>query len=299
MTRGRLDVVGVRMPWVGSLALLLGLAVWACVGGASPAAPDPSTRGVVPPANAGPGSSGTPPPSPVGITVFAASSLTDAFAELAAAYEASHPGVTVTLAYGGSGALRARIEQGARADVFAAADARDPAALVAAGLAHGPPVSFATNELAVVVPASNPAGLIDPYGLAAPGVKIVAAGEAVPITAYATALLENLEAYRGAQADLIPSYERNVVSREDDVRAALAKVVLGEADAAIVYATDARSAGEAVGVLPLPPGTNVRATYAAVVPADAPQPGAAAAFLAWLGGPRAQGILASFGFGVP
>jgi molybdate transport system substrate-binding protein len=235
----------------------------------------------------------------VEITVFAASSLTEAFDALAAAYQATHPGVSVTRSYDSSAALRTKIEQGARADLFASADTKNPDALVSAGLAAGPTTPFIANELAVIVPAANPAGLVDPYGLAAPGVKVIAAGESVPITGYATRLLENLEAYRGAQADLIWSYERNIVSREDNAKGIVAKVVLGEGDGGIVYATDARAAGDRVAALPIPPGTNVRATYGAVVPADAAQPAAAADFLAWLTGPDAQAILASFGFAAP
>ena len=255
---------------------------------------------------AGAGASPSPaPPSaptaapPVELTVYAAASLTEAFDALAVAYEAASPEVTVTLSYDSSAALRAKIEQGARVDLFASADTKNPDALVAAGLATGPTTAFATNELAVIVPADNPAGLVDPYGLAEPGVKVIAAGEKVPISAYATKLLENLEAYKGAQADLIPSYERNIVSREDNVKGIVAKVELGEGDGGIVYATDARAAGDKVETLPIPPGTNVRVAYGAVIPADAPAPDAATAFLAWLLGPDAQAILASHGFAAP
>jgi molybdate transport system substrate-binding protein len=235
----------------------------------------------------------------VELTVYAAASLTEAFDALAVVYEAANPVVTVTLSYDSSAALRAKIEQGARVDVFASADMKNPEALVTAGLSTGPPVAFASTELAVIVPASNPAGLVDPFGLADPGVKVIAAGENVPITGYATRLLENLEAYRGAQADLIPSYERNVVSREDNVKGIVAKVELGEGDGGIVYATDALAAGDKVATLPIPPGTNVRVAYGAVIPADAPAPDAATAFLAWLLGPDAQAILVSHGFAAP
>ena len=253
---------------------------------------------------AGASASATPPTvatpaAPVEITVFAAASLAEAFDALAATYMAEHPGITVTLSYDSSAALRAKIQQGARVDVFASADTENPDALVAAGLSAGPTVVVAGSELAVIVPASNPAGLSDPYGLADPGVKVVGAGPSVPITGYATALLENLAASRGAQADLIASYERNIVSREDNVKGIVAKVELGEGDAGIVYATDALAAGDRVRALPIPPGTNVRVAYGAVIPADAPAPGAAAAFLAWLRGPDAQAILASHGFTAP
>jgi molybdate transport system substrate-binding protein len=281
---------------VPGLVLAALLLVAACSGGGVAASSSPTDADATP---TDPAASTPAPPAPAEITVYAASSLTEAFDALAAAYEAAHPGAAVVRSYDSSAALRAKIEQGARADVFASADTRNPDALVSAGLAAGPTTPFAANELAVIVPAANPAGLVVPYGLAGPGVKVIAAGENVPITAYATTLLENLAAYRGAQADLVASYERNVVSREDNVKGIVAKVELGEGDAGIVYATDARSAGDRVRTLPIPPGTNVRVTYGAVIPTDAPRPAAAASFLAWLTGPDGQAILASFGFAAP
>ncbi len=296
-------------PRLLAVLLIATLAVAACTsaGTTTPAASPAATAGpatIAPtgaPATVAP--TGAPvastEPEPAELTVYAASSLTEAFDALAAAYEAANPGTTVTLSYDSSAALRAKIEQGARVDVFASADTKNPGALVSAGLAGGPVTPFTANELAVIVPASNPAGLVDPYGLAGPGVKVIAAGENVPITRYATQLLENLEAYKGAQADLIPSYERNIVSREDNVKGIVAKVELGEGDGGIVYATDAKAAGDKVRSLPIPPGTNVRTTCGAVTLADAPEPAAADAFLAWLTGPDAQAILASYGFSAP
>jgi molybdate transport system substrate-binding protein len=274
--------------------LVAALVCAGCAGaGASPSPARPSAPTAAPPSPA-------PPAAPrVDLTVYAAASLTEAFDALAAAYEAANPDVTVTLSYDSSAALRSKIEQGARVDVFASADTKNPEALVAAGLATGPTVGFASSELAVIVPVDNPARLVDPYGLADPGVKVIAAGENVPITGYAMRLLENLEGFRGAQADLIPSYERNVVSREDNVKGIVAKVELGEGDGGIVYATDALAAGDKVATLPIPPGTNVRVAYGAVMPADAPAPDAATAFLAWLLGPDAQAILVSHGFAAP
>ena len=283
---------------LAAAALLL---VAGCAASASPSATAVPTAQVSPPATVVPTATTTATATavPAEIAVYAASSLTEAFDALAVAYEAANPGTRVTLSYDSSAALRAKIEQGARVDVFASADTKNPDALVSAGLAAGPTTPFAANELAVIVPASNPAGLTDPYGLAGPGVKVIAAGEKVPITAYAASLLENLEAYKGAQADLIPSYERNIVSREDNVKGIVAKVELGEGDGGIVYATDARAAGDKVRTLPVPPGTNVRATYGAVILTDAPEPAAAAAFLAWLTGQDAQSILSSYGFSAP
>lgn len=233
--------------------------------------------------------------SPTQLTVLAASSLTDAFADLADAYRTAHPDVSFALSFDASSALRARIEAGGTADVFASADTSNPAALASAGQTLGSPVVFAANELALVVPSGNPAHVATPYDLARPGVRIVAAGPNVPITKYVTRLISNLQAYRGAQAGLPAAIEANTVSREDNVRAVLAKVELGEADAGFVYATDARADAK-VAVIPIPPSTNVATSYAAVALSSSVNPAPAKAFVAWLAGPDARTILAKYGF---
>ena len=235
----------------------------------------------------------------VELTVFAAASLRDAFGAVKSSYEASHPGVAVTFSFDGSGTLRTQLEQGARADVFASADEVNPRMLVDAGLVAGRPVAFAGNRLALVVPAGNPAGIASPFDLARPGVRLVAAGATVPITEYAAQMVGILAGLPGAPRDFAAAVEANVVSREDNVRAVLAKVELGEGDAAIVYATDATAAGDAVELIPLPDEAEVPVTYAAVVLRDAPHPQAAARFLAWLAGAQGQAVLARFGFTAP
>ena len=120
----------------------------------------------------------------------------------------------------------------------------------------------------------------------------------MPVTTYAAQLIANLQAYRGAQAELPHAIERNVVSREDNVRAVLAKIELGEGDAGIVYATDARGDPK-VRVVPLPPGVNVRAEYAAVVPKGSLHPREADTLLGWLVGPEARAIIVARGFLAP
>ena len=124
--------------------------------------------------------------------------------------------------------------------------------LVDAGLAAGEPIPFAGNRLALVVPAGNPAGITSPFDLARPGVRLVGAGTTVPITKYAAQMVGMLAGLPGAPHDFAAAVEANVVSREDNVRAVLAKVELGEGDAAIVYATDATAAGDAVRADPDP-----------------------------------------------
>jgi molybdate transport system substrate-binding protein len=233
------------------------------------------------------------------LTVFAAASLRDAFGAVKEAYETAHQDVALTFSFDGSGTLRTQLEQGAPADLFASADEVNPRMLVDAGLAAGEPVPFADTRLALVVPAGNPAEIASPFDLARPGVRLVGAGATVPITAYAERLLGNLAAMPGAPRGFVEAVDANVVSREDNVRAVLAKVELGEGDAAIVYATDATAAAGSVQEIPIPDEANVPATYAAIVLRDAPHREAAARFLAWLAGAEGQAVLARFGFVAP
>lgn len=253
-------------------------------------------------APSGPGASGptgTPAAPPVELTVFAAASLRDAFEALAQAYESTVAGVTITFSFDASSSLRAQIEQGAPVDVFASADTTNPQALVESGLAASSPLPFAGNRLAIVVPAANPAAVVAPVDLARAGVRVVNAGPEVPITGYAAEMLSNLARLPGYPPSFVADVAANVVSREDNVRAVLAKIELGEGDAAVVYATDALAAGDAVRTIPVPDEANLTATYAAVVPTTTASPRTAAAFLAWLAGPDARAVLEAFGFIVP
>lgn len=233
--------------------------------------------------------------SPVELIVFAAASLRAPLERAEAAYETANPGMALVLSTDSSAALRTQIEQGAPADVFLSADIANPEDLVAAGLADGSAVAFAGNVLAIVVPRDDPAGIGSPADLARDGVKIVAAGEEVPITRYATQLVDALAALPGYPADFSAAYAANVVSREDNVKAVVAKIELGEGDAAIVYATDAE-ASDKVATVAVPEGANVTATYAGVVVRASAHPDAARAFLDWLAGPEGQAILAGSGF---
>lgn len=239
---------------------------------------------------------GSPTPR-TDVTVFAAASLRDAIGAAADEYRL-RGSVPVTVSTDSSATLRTQIEQGARADVFLSADTKNPEALATAGLVDGPLVPFAGNRLAIVVPTDNPARITTPFDLSRPGLTIVAAGASVPITSYATALLENLAAMPGGPADLVAAYEANVASREDNVRAALAKVELGEADAAIVYASDA-AGSSAVVTIDIPPEANVVATYAGAVPTTAANGDGGHRFLDFLVAPDGQAILARFGFESP
>lgn len=231
--------------------------------------------------------------SPV-ITAFVAASLRDAMATAGPAY-ADATGVRIETSADASTALRVQIEQGAEVDVFLSADTKNPDALLAAGQVIGSVVPFAQNSLAIIVPKSNPAGINSVFELGRRGLKIVAAGDGVPISSYAAALIRNLANDAQDPSAFVAAYAANVVTREDNVKAVVAKIALGEGDAAIVYATDAL-AERSVITIPIPDESNVLATYAGVVPATALHPDAGRAFLDWLAGPSGQAILARFGF---
>jgi molybdate transport system substrate-binding protein len=244
-------------------------------------------------AGASVGSSATAPA--VGLTVYAAASLKGALDAARGAYESAHPGVTLSISTDSSSALATKIEQGAPADVFLSADTSNPAELVDEKLTVGPAVDFAGNKLTVIVPSSDPARIASAAGLARPGVKVVAAGDAVPITRYANEVVANLAREPGYPADYQAAYQKNIVSREDNVKAVVAKLELGEGDAALVYETDAKASTK-VRTVDIPPAANVVATYAGVVVTAAANPTAAAAFLTWLAGPDGQAILGGLGF---
>lgn len=233
-----------------------------------------------------------PQPATAKITVFAAASLTDAFSEIGAAFESAHPGVDVTFNFGGSNTLRAQIEQGAPADIFAPANTREMDTLVAAGLVVEPQ-TFATNQLVVVLPASNPGGIATLEDLATPGIKLVLAAEEVPAGRYALASLGYLNSLYGD--DFSQRVLSNIVSREENVRVVLTKVLLGEADAGMVYRSDAAMAD--VLTLEIPESANVTAEYPIAVLEEADQNLLAADFVAFVLSSEAQAILAKYGFG--
>jgi molybdate transport system substrate-binding protein len=280
------------MRRTGSGALVAGLLAMlaACSSAATQA---PSAPASIP---ASPGSSrsaGSVPPAT--LTIYGAASLKGALDEAKAAWEAANPGSRVTISTDSSATLETQIEQGAPADLFLSADTTNPKKLVDKGLAAGAAVNFAGNRLTVIVPMANPAGVRTPADLATSGVKVIAAGDAVPITKYATQLVANLAKEPGYPSDFIAACAANIASKEDNVKAVVAKIELGEGDAAIVYVTDAKASTK-VATIEVPPTANVPATYAAVVVKASPNAAAAQAFLDWFAGPDGQAILAGFGF---
>jgi molybdate transport system substrate-binding protein len=231
------------------------------------------------------------------LTIFVASSLRDATEALAAAYEVDHPGVRIVVAADASSTLRVQIEQGAPADVFAPASPEEIEPLEAAGLTRAEPILFATADIVLAAPADG-SPMRDPFGLAAPGVRIVAASPEVPISRYAAEVVERLASSSAAPPDFAAQVADNVVSEEANARAVLAKLELGEADAGFAYAPDLRGRA-ALREIPLPADATITASYAAVALAASREPDLAAAFVAWLVGPEAEVILHERGFGSP
>ncbi|MFN8506250.1 MAG: molybdate ABC transporter substrate-binding protein [Dehalococcoidia bacterium] len=232
------------------------------------------------------------------IIVFAASSLTDAFKEAGAAFERAHPGAKVTFNFAASSALATQINEGAPADLFVPADLVQLKVVMDAKNAFEAQM-FVTNELVVVTPAKG-GGVTSFADLARPGVRLVLAGKDVPAGRYARDVLTRASTLDGAVApDFAAKVLANVRSEEANVRAVLTKVQLGEADAGIVYRTDANAAGKDVTVLEIPAAFNVQARYAITVTKAAKNVTTAEAFVEFLFEPQGQKILAKYGFGAP
>lgn len=246
------------------------------------------------------------------LTVFAAASLTDAFDAIAREYRLQHPGSEVVLNFDGSQRLRTQLEYGARADVFAAADWDQMDAVETLGLTASCPVNFASNRLVIMgyigsggyldtetfesqkLSLPEFRGILEP--LARPGTKIVLGQEKVPIGRYTEQLLENFEADAAFGQQLVDGMRENVVSREGSVRAIVQKVNLGEADAGVVYSSDAREVSARVSVLYLPDSINVTAHYpiAALTRAQG-----ASSFVDFVLSEQGQQILRNYSFGPP
>ena len=237
--------------------------------------------------------SNTPGSATVHLSIFAAASLSEAFGEIASTFEATHPGVKVMLNLAGSNMLRAQIEQGACADLFTSANTKEMDSLVASGLvSEGASQIFLTNRLVIITPTDNPAKLSAFDDLAHNGLKLVLAAEEVPVGGYTRLMLDN------AGANFKSQVLTNVVSNENNVKQVLAKVKLGEADAGIVYASDAAAAPE-LPVIEIPPEWNVLAEYPISVLKDAPHPQLAGDFVAFVFSPQGQAVLQKWGFSTP
>lgn len=229
------------------------------------------------------------PAEPEGdLTIFAAASLSGAFDELAAQFEAAHPSVDVApITYDGSSVLATQLIEGAHADVFASADEKNMTKVTGAQLA-GEPVDFATNVLEIAVAPGNPLGIdgLDDLADGTPLTVVLCAPE-VPCGSAAQTLVDV------AGITITPA------SEEQNVSAVLTKVKSGEADAGLVYVTDVQAAGDAVAGVEIDDAAAATNVYPLAALTDAPNPDAAAAFVEFVASDEGQLVLASFGFGAP
>lgn len=232
------------------------------------------------------------------ITVFAAASLTEAFNEMADAFELAHSGSVVVLNFSGSQQLALQLDQGASADLFASADFRNMDRMVDAGLVEAEGVTcFARNSLVVIMPADNPAEIRSLHDLARPGVKLILAGETVPIGVYTRRVLTTMADDPLFGSDYYANVLNNVVSNEENVKQVVAKVQLGEADAGMVYRTDVTPANrDQLQQIEVPAAYNIQAEYPMAVLSAAAEPGLAAEFSDFILSDEGQKILASWGF---
>ncbi len=225
------------------------------------------------------------------LTVFAASSMTEVMQELALAFERERAGTRVRFNHAGSQVLRLQIERGAAADVFVSANREHAESLAGAGFADRV-TPVAHNELVLVVPLENPAGL-NTFADLVRADRIVIADPAVPAGQYTAALLSRAEEVMAESFGT--RVLARVVSRENNVRLARAKVELGEADAAIIYRSDALS-GARVRAIEIPLDVNVRAEYVAAVISDSSHHEQARAFVEFMLSVGGQAIFERHGF---
>jgi molybdate transport system substrate-binding protein len=229
------------------------------------------------------------------LTILAASSLTDAFAELGNIFEQQYPGTTVKTSLGASSELLAQIQQGAPADVFASAAEEEMNIAVKDGLVAGKPQIFVKNREFIMVPEDNPANIKSLEDLSKPNIKLVLAAKDVPAADYALEILGKANKVYGS------GFKRevlsNVVSREADVRASVNRVVVGDADATFGYKSDyTPDIRDKVKIITIPPNLNIIATYPIAVLEDAKEPGLAKKWVDLVTSKEGQKVLEQWNF---
>jgi len=221
------------------------------------------------------------------VTVFAAASLTGSFTTIGKDFEAANPGAKVTFSFAGSSALANQINQGAPADVFASAAPANMKTVTDAGNGTGTPTTFTKNQLVIAVPKGNAKGITSLKDLENRAVKVALCAEQVPCGAAAKKVLTT------AGVKVTP------VTLEQDVKAALSKVKLGEVDAALVYRTDAKAAASDVDGIEFPESSTAINEYPIVAVKNAPNRAGADAFIAYVLSDKGQTVLSAAGFQAP
>ncbi|HEU0165810.1 MAG TPA: molybdate ABC transporter substrate-binding protein [Thermomicrobiales bacterium] len=229
------------------------------------------------------------------LTVYAAASLTDAFGKIGDQITAAHPNVKISFQTGGSQALVTQLQQGAKGDVLATANTSTMASAVKSNLIDGSPITFTGNRLVIVTPTDNPASITSFDDLAKSGTKLVLAAPDVPAGNYAVkAICQHQQDVSGFAGEI----GKNVVSEEEDVRTVLSKVQTGEADAGIVYYSDAVASelsGTKLNVIEFPATVPTYASYP-IAPIAGGNTDLANAFIAYVLGPDGQKVLKDYGF---
>lgn len=220
------------------------------------------------------------------ITVLAAASLTGSFDQIAKTFEDDNPGTTVKISYGGSSALAEQINQGAPVDVFASAAESNMKQVTDAGNANTPK-TFVKNKMEIAVPPSNPANITKVEDLAKSGVKVALCQPAVPCGVVAAQVFKN------AGITVTP------VTQEQDVKSTLTKVELNEADAAVVYVTDVKAAGDKVKGITIPDDVNATTDYPIATMKNAPNAAGAKAFMDYVLSDAGIKVLEDAGFSKP
>lgn len=238
----------------------------------------------------------TPTPTPVTLNVFAAASLTESFTEISTQYHKLYPTITVKFNFAGSQILEQQIANGASADIFASADLANMQKASNAGLVGNSQV-FVKNKLAVIIPASNPGNISTLKDLAKKGIKIDIGAVTLPAGKYGRQVLDNM----AKSPDYGPSYEsavlKNIVSEEDNVKAVVQKVQLGEVDAGFVYLTDVTAAvSNKVKIIDIPDTFNVIAQYPIAVVKNSSHATDAQAFVQYILSADGQAILVKYHF---
>lgn len=261
-------VARVAVPAVAGLVLLA-----ACGGGGQP-----GSSGTTP-AEGGTSASGT-------VTVFAAASLQESFTQIGKDFEAANPGTKVEFSFGPSSGLAQQITSGAPADVFASASQNNMTQVVDAKAAENP-TTFAKNVPEIAVPPNNPGKVESLDDLAKPGVKVALCQEQVPCGTVSAKLFEK------TGVNVTP------VTRENDVKAVLTKVQLGEVDAGLVYATDVKASGDKVKGIALPADADASTSYPVAVLTNAPNKAGAQAFVGYVLSPEGAKVITDAGFAAP
>ena len=251
--------------------------------------------GPAPAASAAVAASASTPAKDEELVVFAAASLRESFTTLGDEFEKTRPNVTTQFNFAGSQELRTQIEHGASVDVFASADTKQMFELEKAKKVESPTV-FVRNEPVMIV-AKEQATTLETFADLPAAKRIVIGVPDVPIGRYTLQILD--KASKSLGSDFRSRVEARVASRELNVRQVLSKVSLGEADAAVVYETDAAAAGDKVAVVPIPPELNVIAEYPIAVLVGTPHPELARAWVSFVGSEQGRQVFTKAGFVVP